>query len=63
MLLVGAAVIGFTVIGTVLCQGGCPDYADGRLNTAYSDSTGCIWADADPAHSFDNLDQALGRCK
>ena len=62
-MLVGAAVISFTVIGTVLSQGGCPDYANGRLNTAYSDSTGCIWADNELSHRFDNFDQALGRCK
>ena len=41
----------------------CPDYAQGLLNTAWSESTGCIWADADESNNYDNFDQALERCK
>merc|ERR1712227_610230 len=41
----------------------CPDYAAGLLNTAWSESMGCIWADADESHNYDNYDQALARCR
>ena len=40
----------------------CPDYATGLLNAAWSESMGCIWADADESHNYDN-DQALARCR
>ena len=55
------------VITTVLLIGAasaeCPDYAQGLLNTAWSESTGCIWADADESNNYENFDQAVERCK
>ena len=55
------------VFTTVLLIGAasaeCPDYAQGLLNTAWSESTGCIWADADESNNYENFDQALERCK
>ena len=41
----------------------CPDYATGLLNAAWSESMGCIWADAEESHNYDNYDQALARCR
>ena len=49
------------MIGTA--SAACPDYAQGLLNTAWSETTGCIWADADESNNYDNFDQALARCK
>ena len=52
--------LSFTLIVSTSAE--CPDYANGLLNTAWSESLGCIWADADETH-LDNYDQALARCK
>ena len=50
-----------TALGGAVAQ--CPDYANGLLNAAWSESAGCLWADADETHRFDNFDQAKSRCK
>ena len=49
------------VLGAAVAQ--CPDYTNGLLNAAWSESAGCLWADADETHRFDNFDQAKARCK
>ena len=40
---------------------GCP--ADKYVNVGYSESLGCVWADIDETHRFDNYEDALNRCK
>ena len=50
-----------TLLEAVRAQ--CPaDLAD-IPNAAFSPSTGCIWADSDESHRFDNFDEANARCK
>ena len=50
-----------SLLGAVLGQ--CPgDLAD-IPNAAFSASTGCIWADSDESHRFENFEEALARCR
>ena len=51
--------------GTLLAavQGQCPDDLADLPNAAFSASAGCIWADSDESHRFENYEEATARCK
>ena len=49
------------LVAAVLCQ--CPDELADLPNAAFSASAGCLWADSDETHRFDNYEEAAGRCR
>ena len=48
-------------LSAVLCQ--CPEDLVDLPNAAFSPSAGCLWADSDEDHRFDNFEAASQRCR
>ena len=50
-----------SVLSAVLGQ--CPEDLQDLPNAAFSPSAGCLWADSDEEHRFDNYEEAAQRCR